>query len=110
MLENMNHSFFKNVNDNSIISNRKYSNLNPNELKSNLKRRESKYRIKSSSSTLSSKLSTEFYLEYFRILQSIQHPSLYENTISIENMSPPRVKSGSKPRKSKDPRPKSAPG
>jgi hypothetical protein len=59
---------------------------------------------------LSTKLSTEFYLEYFRILQSIQHPDVYHNTLSNDNVSPSRMKSLSKILKKKVNRPKSAPG
>lgn len=108
VLENINNSFFKNINDNSIVSNRKFSNIHPNDFRS-IEKRNKKYRFKSSSSTLSTKLSTEFYLEYFRILQSIQQPNLYNNTLSTENISPPR-KTTSKGRKGKGSRPKSAPG
>jgi len=65
--------------------------------------------MKSSSSTLSTKLSTEFYLEYFKILQSIQKPDRFNNTLTFENPSP-NVQRLSKLRKSKNLRPKSAPG
>lgn len=63
----------------------------------------------SSSSTMSTKLSTEFYIEYLKILQSIQNPTRYNNTLVIESASPKRKRS-SKTRKTKFVRPKSAPG
>ena len=112
VFENINNSFFKNINDNSIVSNRKFSNrkfsnLHSNDFKS-IEKRNKKYRFKSSSSALSTKLSTEFYLEYFRILQSIQQPNFYNNTLSTENISPHKI-TNSKGRKGKGSRPKSAP-
>ena len=64
----------------------------------------------SSSSTLSTKLSTEFYIEYLRILQSIQNPKRYNNTLVIESASPKIRKRSSKIRRTKGVRPKSAPG
>lgn len=68
-------------------------------------------RMKSSSSTMSTKLSTEFYLEYFKILKSINNPKKYNNTLVAEaSYSPWRRHSLSNKRRPLKLRPKSAPG
>lgn len=67
--------------------------------------------MKSSSSTMSTKLSTEFYLEYFKILKSINNPNKYNNTLVAEaSYSPSRRHSLSNKRRPLKLRPKSAPG
>lgn len=83
----------------------------PNDLKSQLKRQK-KPRMKSSSSVLSSHLSNEFYLEYFKILKSIENPSQIRKTIEGQRKTAwGRKKSKSNKRmRTKGLRPKSAPG
>jgi hypothetical protein len=65
------------------VSTRKYSNLYPNEIEGRLRRVKRNKTISASSSTLSTKLSTEFYLEYFKILNSIQNPARLSETLNI---------------------------
>lgn len=108
MFDTMNRSFFRSSKDRKLISTRKFSNLYPKELQNQLKRDKQK-RVASSTSTLTTKLSTEFYLEYFKILNSIQSPGDVDDTIKGEDSSSHRKKT-IKRRMSRVLRPKSAPG
>jgi hypothetical protein len=102
-------SFMKIPREN-VVSNRKLSSLYPNDLKTKLKRMK-RQRMKSSSSTMSTKLSTEFYLEYFKILKSVNNPNKYNNTLVAETSnSQSRRHSKSNKRRRPKLRPKSAPG
>ena len=102
-------SFMKVPREN-MVSNRKLSSLYPNDLKTKLKKMK-RQKMKSSSSTMSTKLSTEFYLEYFKILKSVNNPNKYNNTLVPETSnSQSRRQSKSNKRKRPKLRPKSAPG
>lgn len=101
-------SFLQNPKESMLVSGRNDQSFMFNDLK-NKSKRTKQSRMKSSSSAMSTKLSTEFYLEYLKILKSMKDPQKYNNTLVYENSSPKRKRSN-KRRRHRGMRPKSAPG
>ncbi|CAI2383021.1 unnamed protein product [Moneuplotes crassus] len=103
-------SFCKDRKKNAGISSRKISTSQVNDLRGNLKRQK-RQRMKSSTSAFSTKLSNEFYMEYYKILKSIKNQQLKKTIDAQDAPSPLRRRSKSnKRRRPKGLRPKSAPG
>jgi len=82
-------SFLQNK-DNFHPSDRNMANINMSDLRNQLKRTKNS-RMKSSSSAISKNLSSEFYLEYFKILKFMQHPQNFTKTIAYDHISPKRT-------------------